>query len=293
MANPVQAPIIQNSQDFANYVGNNKTFWHNWSDSVKEQYFNMLNSDLANQHELEMWRLNNEYNTPAKQMERMVEAGINPAAAYGQVSSGSSGSAPGTHMTSSTRVHDFADQMQINQFAVDTLNQFVKSLGDTANTLITIPEQLNRNRSSSYQAEMALRELQGFDNFRNDLLHESMPEWKRVVDTGYSGNYSDLGDGWHVSSYRLHDPVSLKYIRDFLDVSQRQETRDWYKSYRKHMEAMFSNEEDILTYEKEMKQWLDDYKKTLPPQARYVIDLLENLFTTFGAPFVRAHGKKR
>lgn len=285
------------ADDFAKSVMNNNLPWvvsdSPWNDTLKERYFNILDTDKANQHELEMWRLNNEYNTPAKQMERMIEAGINPAAAYGQVSSGVSGSAPGTHMTSPTRVHEFADKMQINQFAVDTLNQFVKSLGDTANMLISMPEQLARNRTASFQAELASRELEGYDMFRNELLHDSMPEWERTVSAGYSGNYEDLGDGWHVKRYRLHDPVSLKYIRDFLDVSQRQETRNWYKDYRKHLNTMFADEEDILSYEKEMRKWLNDYKKTLPPQARYVVDLLQGLFTTFGAPFIARRGKSK
>lgn len=294
MAAPVPVPPLSNSQEFADYVFNNKKpAWFGWSDSTKEQYFNMLNAEQANEHELEMWRLNNEYNTPANQMQRMLDAGINPAAAYGQVSSGNSSSAPGTHKTDSTKWHDFSDRIQLGQFAVNTVNDFIKTVGDVINNLVGMPEQFNRNRSSSYQAELLSRELSGYDNFRNDLLHTSMPEWQRVVDSGLHKNYTDLGDGWFVQNYRLHDPASLKYIRDFIDVSQRQETRDWYKSYRQHMESMFENEEDMIQYEKEMKKWLNDYKRTLPPEARYAIDLVEHLFTTFGSPYLQYKAKTK
>lgn len=47
-----------------------------------------------NQYNIDMWRLNNEYNTPAAQMQRFMDAGLNPNLIYGQGSAGNSGSAP-------------------------------------------------------------------------------------------------------------------------------------------------------------------------------------------------------
>ena len=42
----------------------------------------------------EMWKMNNDYNTPAAQMERYNRAGLNPNLIYGQGSTGNSTSAP-------------------------------------------------------------------------------------------------------------------------------------------------------------------------------------------------------
>lgn len=43
---------------------------------------------------LEMWNRNNAYNTPAAQMERLKEAGLNPDLMYGQNAGGASGNSP-------------------------------------------------------------------------------------------------------------------------------------------------------------------------------------------------------
>lgn len=45
---------------------------------------------LQNQYNIDMWNLNNEYNSPKNQLQRLVEAGLNPNLAYGTVSSGNS-----------------------------------------------------------------------------------------------------------------------------------------------------------------------------------------------------------
>lgn len=50
--------------------------------------------ELQNQYNLEMWNLNNEYNTPQNQMRRFEEAGLNPGLMYGQVNPGNSSAAP-------------------------------------------------------------------------------------------------------------------------------------------------------------------------------------------------------
>lgn len=47
-----------------------------------------------NQYNIEMWKLENEYNSPQAQMKRYEEAGLNPALMYGQVSSGNAPHAP-------------------------------------------------------------------------------------------------------------------------------------------------------------------------------------------------------
>ena len=47
-----------------------------------------------NQYNLDMWRMQNEYNSPAAQMQRFKEAGLNPNLIYGQGSNGNSQTAP-------------------------------------------------------------------------------------------------------------------------------------------------------------------------------------------------------
>lgn len=50
--------------------------------------------DQQNQFNLDMWRMNNEYNSPQSQMKRFEKAGLNPNLIYGQGTAGNSSSPP-------------------------------------------------------------------------------------------------------------------------------------------------------------------------------------------------------
>jgi len=46
----------------------------------------------AREHDVKMWQMQNEYNTPAMQMQRLTEAGLNPHLMYGQGNTGNASS---------------------------------------------------------------------------------------------------------------------------------------------------------------------------------------------------------
>lgn len=51
-------------------------------------------AEQQNQFNLDMWRMNNEYNSPQAQMKRFEQAGLNPNLIYGQGTAGNSSSPP-------------------------------------------------------------------------------------------------------------------------------------------------------------------------------------------------------
>lgn len=55
---------------------------------------NMKLAEYQNEQNIAMWERNNAYNTPAAQVQRYVEAGLNPNLMYSQGSTGNSSSAP-------------------------------------------------------------------------------------------------------------------------------------------------------------------------------------------------------
>nr|QJB19625.1 MAG: DNA pilot protein [Microvirus sp.] len=59
---------------------------------IRQNEMNMKMSDLEYKRNLELWNMNNQYNTPKAQMARYGDAGLNPNLIYGQGSSGNSGS---------------------------------------------------------------------------------------------------------------------------------------------------------------------------------------------------------
>lgn len=68
------------------------------ADSALADKQNQANIDLWNQqkeYDYEMWQKNNEYNSPSAQVQRLQDAGINPALAMSNVSTGTSQSSAG------------------------------------------------------------------------------------------------------------------------------------------------------------------------------------------------------
>lgn len=217
---------------FANAVNNDHLPWNalRWSDSMIEQYFNMMNAEQANQHEIEMWRLNNDYNTPEKQMERMVDAGINPAAAYQQISSGNASSAPGTHKTDSVRWHDTQDKLA----RINTIISGIRDIMSTVGSGISAAQGVQ---------DLALRHQNNwYDKLRADVFKQNPAEWffddpgalshpVRVAPNIYSNAYdlalfpelfAPFKDSWKGGNYELgvlarQDQHSLVERRNRID----------------------------------------------------------------------------
>ena len=68
--------ITEKSQDFMDNVSGKKA------------------ADRLNKQSLEAWNMQNEYNTPANQVQRMLDAGLNPNLFYSQGNVGNANSAP-------------------------------------------------------------------------------------------------------------------------------------------------------------------------------------------------------
>lgn len=69
----------------------NKTAKYNTDKTIAA---NKAEAELAYKRQLEMWRLQNEYNAPSSQMARYQSAGLNPNLIYGQGNSGNASSPP-------------------------------------------------------------------------------------------------------------------------------------------------------------------------------------------------------
>lgn len=66
---------------------------HDWSD-VKTAAYNYLLNQQDKAYQLELWNLQNEYNLPANQMARYLDAGLNPNLIYSQQNTAAAPGAP-------------------------------------------------------------------------------------------------------------------------------------------------------------------------------------------------------
>lgn len=90
---PIPAgPIVAGAQLIGNLYDSYQTRKTARENTDKTIAANKEQSELAYQRELEMWNLQNAYNTPAAQMERFKAAGLNPHLIYGQGNAGNASS---------------------------------------------------------------------------------------------------------------------------------------------------------------------------------------------------------
>lgn len=104
---------------------------------------NQTQIDLWNQqkeYDYEMWQKNNEYNSPANQVKRYQEAGINPALAMSSITSGTSQSTAGGQTTPQTTP-------SVNQNPAQEVNTQVSNLALIGKQLSDIGKQNEEVRS--------------------------------------------------------------------------------------------------------------------------------------------------
>lgn len=95
-----------------------------------------------NQHNLEMWRLNNEYNSPVQQMERLKRAGLNPDMMYSQGQGNAVGNSSSPAQTQSPFPHmpqsfDPKLSAEISNLMADTYKKKMEGIGqDKQNEIV-------------------------------------------------------------------------------------------------------------------------------------------------------------
>lgn len=118
-------------------------------------------AEQQNQYNLDMWKMENEYNSPSAQMRRYEEAGLNPALMYGSVTPGNASSAP--QMVTPGAPNFSRDLRELAQaFNIEGIKQ---AIADTklkqANAKLA---QTEANRAADqYEAEITLGHNYQFD----------------------------------------------------------------------------------------------------------------------------------
>lgn len=96
-------------------------FWdrsRDWSDSLQAEY-NFLLKQQEQAYNFELWKANNEYNSPSAQMARYQDAGLNPNLIYGQQNTTQ---APAS--ASAMAFRSTGTQAKKTQNAINMINQF-------------------------------------------------------------------------------------------------------------------------------------------------------------------------
>ncbi|QCS36289.1 minor capsid protein [Capybara microvirus Cap1_SP_217] len=156
------------------------TFLQGMFDRVSQNYNYTLQMDLANKEfaqNLEMWNLQNEYNSPKAQMERLREAGLNPNLVYGSgASTGNASSAP-SYSRPNYQYQNVIKNLDLQSAVIELL----KSKEEL---------ELMREQQKSIESQTQLRQSQ----YNAQVLSNSMAQnqanayYLYSLDSRYNGN---------------------------------------------------------------------------------------------------------
>lgn len=110
---------------------------------------------LADQQNMKFWHMQNEYNTPANQMKRLQDAGLNPNLIYGSGSAntGVAGSISPSKPAPYNIKNPVPLQAMMMTAQINNLNSVTKKNdAETARTLGLTPHQVNKSLSDADQA---------------------------------------------------------------------------------------------------------------------------------------------
>lgn len=118
---------------------------------------NRLQNEQDKAFQVEMWNLQNQYNTPSAQMQRYKDAGLNPNLIYSQANAAAPFSQPSSHAATPTH----GSSMNNFQKAMSFLSQ-IRSLADSA---AGINEAFSRNSLRMHQ-QMAVDQQGSLNSYR-------------------------------------------------------------------------------------------------------------------------------
>ena len=154
---------------------------HEQRKAIREQ--GKQNMELAKYQfdkNLEMWNLQNQYNTPVAQMQRYRDAGLNPNLIYSQGSSGNASGMPEFH----------APQATLDTSKADAINNVTNAVTSTISQLLSLKQQENQNRllDEQVRAQKLANVKSGIENTYMDSYLSQRNEYQRMMYyTGLNG----------------------------------------------------------------------------------------------------------
>ena len=178
-----------------------------------------------NQANINLWNLQNAYNSPQAQMQRYREAGLNPNLIYSQ---GNSGNASG--------VPEFQMPNQIARSGkADAINQVTQAVTDALSQYLSLKQQDEQNKLLHQQIEG-----QRMDNILKGLNATNMATTNSYLENYYSNRNEAMQwqnqYNWMNANYMA--AVKQGLIDDFNDKMRHEKwMRDWQEGYLPRSEA--------------------------------------------------------
>lgn len=256
-----------------------------WSDGSKSGFFNYLTAERSNQHEIDMWNLQNDYNSPANQVARLSAAGLNPNLFYNSVNSGNNSSAPGTH-TPTFAFNDKQQKMQKTQMILSAIQEFAQGVMNLVDTGTQLYDNY-KYRMPIHQNQLAMSSNEAFlSNQRLEALR-NMTSGNKAFYESQGVNLKDLipmGE-FNGEMYYLHTPIGGQYIPDIINEFQKiggsSSNQQYLQDYRQHMRNTFKSDESLRAAQAAIQGYIAEFEKNVPREFRWLMPILFQIFRLF------------
>lgn len=158
--------------------------------------YNYLMQQQQNAYELEMWNLKNQYDSPAAQMQRYQDAGLNPNLIYGQqnVSGNTPQASPATFRSTGT----YARGTQQALSAISQVMNTVKAARDTYDYITYGTQSAYWSNINAQESAIGLK------------LRNAWDDWLLHGDNMIYGDSTRLPQGPRASLYRTQIDINEK-----------------------------------------------------------------------------------
>lgn len=160
-----------------------------------------------------MWNLQNEFNSPTAQLARFVDAGLNPALAYGEVTSGLATNPTSSYGQGSTNPDQTSARMAE---AAQLFNQM--NLANSAIRLNDSQAEANQALADKYRSETTGQNLS--NTYEGEVLNIKVSQLRESLKTSKISNelldfekkYTLLVKGMDYESYDLYKKAGFNYF---------------------------------------------------------------------------------
>lgn len=257
-----------------------------WNDSYLNMGAQLMLQQLENDQQLELWNLMNEYNSPANQMKRFQNAGLNPMLAYTQGTPGNASSQPGfSHANFQLSPNkDIATKISMAGDLVGMVSNLAENLGKIVNVGYDTRLKQNEALWSDFEVSSARRFMTGLGAGRNaDPRYRvttvpqpdgsSLPHFVSTLNP-YSEDFSPIE--YSVLTRLGKIPEFFMNLPTKQNQAEYQKFRsDYQKYYNENVLPYFRDyQEDkagITDIERQLQQYNLDFMNMLPPEVRGII----------------------
>lgn len=287
---------LANIQDYARQAAQAVTKFRSgtnphWNDSYLNMGAQLMSSLMANDQQLALWNLNNEYNSPVEQMKRFKEAGLNPMLAYTQGTPGNS-SSPAGYTAPNYDLHphkDFLTQVQsaneiigmISNMANNVAGIIDAGLGIQLKKNEVVDSNFNRslmNYAFPYEPGNTPRLNYANGNIQN-ILNPMSDKFDPMAFLAFQkrGQLPGFLNTWYTS-----DLQRLGLIESNALTKYKKEYQAWYNE---HLAPLFERYQEGKATSAEVQAALDQYNQTavemLPPELRGILQPIVDFLGPF------------